>query len=159
MTSPHDLSRICRPLEEVKYWQERKQEKEEDYLSTNNINDENRGRNQRFTDCAICRIYAEFQIIITPLGYIDQYRNTGREGAGDGQPNTTLRKENPTTQHHHIGNATNGLHNRDFTFLEENFGDGSCLETALYNIFQIMDNSDGRFVYSMAVSFLLFDRA
>lgn len=147
MSSPYnDFSHINRPLEEVQYWQQ-KQQKEQQDLSNDNINH----RQQRYTNEAISKICEEFQIIILPLELIDP----GREGEKDEQSSITLR-QSPTFQHQHISKVKNGLNNHDFTLLEESFGDGSCIETSLYNNFQIMDDSDGSFVYSMAVSPLLF---
>lgn len=49
----------------------------------------------------------------------------------------------------------NKFHHQSFDFLDKHFTDGNCIETALYNIFQVVDES-GNFVYSTSVCWLSF---
>ena len=46
------------------------------------------------------------------------------------------------------------FHHQSFDFLERHFTDGNCIETALYNMFQVIDKH-GNFIYSASVSIII----
>jgi hypothetical protein len=136
---------IKSPLGEIEFW---KGQQNEQHLNQNQ-NEPQRQHQQRLhsrsTKEAIDKVCQSFQDAIPAFEYLYLFKHN--------DSNSSNIEDVGDNNHQHCRH--NHHHNRNyqsFDFLEENFTDGSCIETSLYNIFQIVDVEQGNYIYTAAVS-------
>lgn len=131
-----DFHSIQSPMQEVQFWKDRC-----DQTSTISAKD------------ASVSIYDTLKNVIPVFQYLDSCDISVGNEEND-KIITTKEHENRNQTSNYESNDDIELyksHHRSLDYLEKNFTDGNCIESALYSIFQVVDDG-GNFVYTASVS-------